>query len=733
VKPDDIAAFEMIREALADEIDQICNLILPLDDIFQLESTREFISRCDPDILFNLTDENDAELEERFQVKTVKPDSEVWRLSKFGTNLMSFSAAPTWSNKFGAAVPTSVFATNRLSNTPESLLSSVNFGYVPDLEELHLRRSIFADVSIADAPDLSELCKNIFDHEKKYCHLTTHIGFGGGGGSSIWEIDYNRERHFQEGTSVFVGSSTNLAFLYYFWNSRAYNPFSNLVWVPTELLNELQDVISSQDNLKFYVVDDDSKAHIERRFGNPSITIVERYYFSGAKTRWQCFDHSQSIQISGDTCYLQHPLEKTFSDIGIGAFVIEVQGIQECAYPVRASFWDLYHPKVGHWQLFQERFKRISRRGLAAYSLNISFENAPIDVEFPLPSYGQVMRHLFLSKGIEIHETPKSRLLSQLVNLFGGLGNAGEISKKHVFDLIYSSSPAVKTEAALKKLFPNASGDDHDSRAEAVSRAVENGTVEVSAVFATADDLYSKAKTSDKSLKKADFFSTLQTLYDNRVFLRGKHFDCPLCASNVWLPLERLSGSNYCPDCGNSINIPVHTKGAVDKDKYRLNQLLVRAVDQGQLSTLLLLNLLEKQEMRVFEFITNVEMFREANVFSDADILCRIGKKLGIAECKSSRSFPTEQIDSMVDVIKTLNLDFGIFSCLLPADSVDLAESIEYIRNKDLGFPILIVTNEALFSPSEVKLYRYLELSSAERFPVGPVVVKPKPRALTGH
>jgi hypothetical protein len=87
----------------------------------------------------------------------------------------------------------------------------------------------------------------------------------------------------------------------------------------------------------------------------------------------------------------------------------------------------------------------------------------------------------------------------------------------------------------------------------------------------------------------------------------------------------------------------------------------------------------------------------------------------------------------MVDVIKTLNLDFGIFSCLLPADSVDLAGSIEYIRKKDLDFPILIVTNEALFSPSEVKLYRYLELSSAERFPVGPVIVKPKPNAHTGH
>jgi hypothetical protein len=733
VQPDDVAAFDVIRKTLSDEIDQICNLILPLDDIFQLESTREFIRRCDPDILFNLTDEDDAALEERFQVKTVKPDSEVWRLSRFGTNLMSFMAAPTWANKFGATVPTSVFATNRLLSTPESLFSSVNFGYVPDVETLHLGGSIFADVSIVDAPGISELCKDLFNHDKKYCHLTTHIGFGGGGGSSVFEIDYNRERHFQDGVSVFVGRSTNLAFLYYFWNSRAYNPFSNMVWIPAELLNEFQRVISSQENLRFYVADADSRADVEATFDSPSITIVQRYYFSGTKTRWQCFDHSQSIQISGDTCYLQHPREKTFADLGIGAFVIEVQGIQECMYPVRASFWYLYHPKVGHWQLFQERFKRISRRGLAAYFLDISFDNAPIGVEFPLPSYSEVMRHMFLNRGLEIRETPKSRLLSQLVNLLGGLANAGQICKKHVFDLIYSSSPAVKTEVALRKLFPGASGDDHDSRVEAVSRAVENGTIEVSAVFATADDLYSKAKTSDKSLNKAEFFSTLQTLYDNRVFLRGKNFDCPLCASNVWLPLERLSNSNYCPDCGNSINIPVGANGAVDKDKYRLNQLLVRAIDQGQLSTLLLLNLLGRQEFRVFDYMTNVEIIRQGSVVSDADILFRMEKKLGMAECKSARSFPTEQIDAMVDVIRTLGLDFGIFSCLLSADSPDLAASVEYIRAKDLAFPILIVTKEALFSPSQVKLYRYLELSSAERFPVGPVVVKPKLRAPNGN
>jgi len=723
VKPDDISAFQTIIGALSDEVDQIFNLIIPVDRFFYLESTKEFVSRCDPDILFNLTDESDTGLEEHFQVKTVKPDPDIWRLSKFGTTLMSFSTAPVWASKFGATAPSSVFATKELLNTPESLFYSVNFGYAPDVKELHLDLSIFKDISITDTSEIPELDKSIFDHEKKFCHLTTHIGFGGGGGSNIWEIDFNRDRYLQKGISVFAGSSKDLAFLYYFWNSRAYNPFSNLVWIPTELLNGLRDAIKAQEDVKFYVAENDSKMFVKELFEAPTIVVVDRYYFSGAKTRWQCFDHSQTVHVSGDSCYVQHPAEKTFSDVGIGAFVIEAQGIAECTYPVRATFWDLYHPKTRNWEMFQERFKRTSRRGLAAYSLNINFDNAPVGVEFPLPSFKQVMAHLFRSKNIDIQDTPKSRLLAQLVNLIGGLENADEICRKHIFDLIYSSSPTVKTEVALRKLFPDPKETDHDMKAEAVSKAVENGTVELPVVFATADDLYSKARSANHSLNKPSFFSTLQTLYDRRVFLRGKHFDCPMCASKVWLPLERLSASNYCPDCGNLTNIPVHTNGAADKDKYRLNQLLVRAIDQGQLSTLLLLNLLNKQSFRNFDFIVNVEMLRANEVFSDADILFRIGRKLAIAECKSSRSFPIEQIDSMIEVIKDLKFDLGLFSCLLSADSVDLAKSVEYIRRKDLDFPILIFTEEALFSPSQVDLYRYLEVSTSERSLVGPIVV----------
>lgn len=723
VNSDDISSFQTIYAALADDVDQVCNLILPLDNIFYLESTREFVNRFDPDILFNFTDKSDTELESHFQVKAVKADQDIWRLSKFGTNLMSFSTTPTWSNRLGASAPTSVLASKYLSNTPDSLFNSVNFGYVPDVEELHLAGSIFKDISITHISNLSELGESIFDHDKKFCHLTTHIGFGGGGGSNIWEIDYNLPRHFGKEISIFVGSGSDLNFLYYFWNSRAYEPFSNMVWIPSELLEKFFDVINVKDEVKFYVPDENSKNTVINLFESANVTCVERYYFSGAKTRWECFNHSQTVQISGDTCHVKHPAEKTFSDIGIGTFVVEVQGFEEFVYPVRATFWDLYHPKGVHWPLFQERFKRICLRGLASYSLNVSFENTPIGVEFPLPDFKQVMQHLFLSKNIAIRETPKSRLLSQLINLIGGIENSNVICQNHIFELIYLSSPTIKTGIALKKLFPDLTGNDHDLRIEAVSKAVENGTVEVSTVFATADDLYAKAKPLAQSLKKADFFSTLQTLYDNRVFLRGKNFDCPMCESKVWLPLDRLSASNYCPDCGNLVRIPVHTNGSVDKDKYRLNQLVVRSVDQGQLSTLLLLNLFKKQSFRVFDFITNVEMLRAGTVFSDADILFRWGKKLGIAECKSSRNFSTEQIDSMIEVIETLNLDFGLFSCLLSAESADLAQSIEYIRSKKLKFPILIITKEILFSSQDVKLYRYLEVSRAEQFRSGPVLV----------
>lgn len=150
---------------------------------------------------------------------------------------------------------------------------------------------------------------------------------------------------------------------------------------------------------------------------------------------------------------------------------------------------------------------------------------------------------------------------------------------------------------------------------------------------------------------------------------------------------------------------------------------MIRSIDQGQLSTLLLLNIIKKQAFRVFDYVVNVEMFRNGKVLSDADILFRLGKKIGIAECKSSRSFPVEQIDSMIDVIKKMGFDFGLFSCFLPADSPELIESIEYIRAKNLNFPILIFTREVLFSEEPLRMYRYLGVSADDRYLKGPVLV----------
>lgn len=58
----------------------------------------------------------------------------------------------------------------------------------------------------------------------------------------------------------------------------------------------------------------------------------------------------------------------------------------------------------------------------------------------------------------------------------------------------------------------------------------------------------------------------------------------------LWFPLDSFQRTNHCVECGNELNIPIFIDGVIQSDHYKLNQLVARAIDQGQLSALLLIN-----------------------------------------------------------------------------------------------------------------------------------------------
>ena len=723
VDANDFSAFSVVIKSICDEVDQIFNLIFVNDDLLWSKVTLEFVRRHDPDIILNLSKQENSILEKHFEVVSVSPNTDQWKISRFSTKLWGMSNLPNIFQRIGATVPSQVFAADRLQNDPRSIFDNINFGFVEDIAALLLDASIFKSTVIEPIKKDAEIFEYIFDHNHKFCHLTTAIGFGSGGGFSIYEKDYNEKNYFRDGKYIFVGRYLDLSSLCYFWNTRATYGFADLAWVPLEILDIAESIIG--DDITFVVTDEIVATDIAKRFDGHKLINADQYFFSGSLDRWKCFEIEQTVIISGESVVIQHPAERHFSDMGMcGACVLEVRGFKEHAYPVRAIFWNLYRPDRAESlmnEMLKERFYRLSERGLSHYCLQVPFDEKDTAIEVKLPKFPDVVSHLFNGQGLSVHRTNKTAILEQLINLVGGLHGAKDLCQQQWFELIVSLTPTKRTEKALRKIL----GSDPGSTAlenilEIVGQARNSGAIDFPEKFSTAKGLADKANVSNAN--RNSFFKNLQYFYEKRVFLRGKNFSCSHCSSNVWLSLDSLQRVNLCPECGNETSIPVLDREG--EDYYKLNQLLVRAVDQGQMATLLVLNIFFQQNFRIFDFLSNLEVKKDNNLLTDIDLFLRIGKKLGVAECKSGSGFDSKQIDSLIEISACLKGDFVVLSSLLSSTSEELIETARYINSNNLEIPILIFSKEALFSLEPIKIYKYFQSSRNGDFPKGAIFVR---------
>lgn len=718
----DLSAFIRVFKEIIDEVDIVRNIIFLNNSDLWSEVNLEFIKRHDPDVILNLSDLDNEKLSDHFEIMSVNPNVDKYNIGRFGTNLFSFTTMPLIAEKFQEGWSNKVVAFNGLRNDLHSLFGAVNFGFIENKDDLHLDLTIFRNLEIDYINSNDDIKKYIFENEKKFINLTNGLGSGSGGGTSIWEIDYNKDNLFEKGRFIFVSSKDDLKAITYFWNTRATYYFSKLAWFPEDLLNEFATLVD--ETTCFISFTDETNLKIKNLFPSAKIINPTSYYFKGAWDRWKCFEYNQIISISDNKPIIQHPSDKCFSDIGYGgACVLEVRGLDEFIYPVRKCIGDLYAPDHHNKGMFPERFIRISGKGLSKYVLQFEpFDTTGLTVSFKLPTYEEVIKRLFEHQGYKINRTAKSSIIEQLVNLLGGIAESAVICRKDIFELLISLTPKKRTEKAIEKLFGrDVSRLDRDEILALVGKVKETGAVAFPTITMSIEQLVGKANI--KSAEKIPFFHTIQNLYDKKILLRGKSFNCLNCSSIIWLPLEELSRNNFCHECGNEIQIPVYLNGKPESDFYRLNQLVVRAVDQGQLSTLLLLNYFAKQKYRVYDFFTNLEISSGDNLITDIDVLVRIGKKLGIGECKSSSGFSKKQVDEIITLALKLKFDFVLFSCLLTKEDTEIQELEQYIGSIKINIPVFIFTSNELFSESPNKFYEYFELRHAENFIKGAVLV----------
>lgn len=719
----DIESFIRVLREISDEIDSAHNLILINHaDLFS-KVNKEFVKRHDPDIILNLSEIGNEILSNNFESFTVKPVNDTFKIGRFGADLFSFTTLPLLVEKFNEGLHEKVWAADIIENSPLSLMKSVNFGLVESKEKLNLGLTIFKNVEIVPILSKDDIAENILKNENKFISLTNSLGSGSGNGTSIWEVNYNHENLFEGNHPyLFISPSTALSSIVYFWNTRATYCFSALAWIPVELWNEYSFIVDSETTLVCF--DDQTHELLKAEFPKNKIIRPTRPFFKGRNDRWSCFEQNQNVNIQDNKLFVQHPANKCFSDIGLGsACILEIRGLDEFIYPVRECLGDLYKPDSHYKDMFPERFSRISCRGFSKYELHFEpLHTAGLTTVIKLPSFMEVVSHLFKEKGFEVRKTTKSSIVEQLLGLLGGAKGTGMICSENIFTLLVSLTPKHRTEKVIERLLGNScSGSDKEEILSIVGKAKETGAVSFPTITMSLEQLLGKANI--KSQQKAQFFEAIQNLYDRRLLLRGKNFNCPHCESNVWLSLDDLKRINFCYECGNEINLPVSINQKPEADYYKLNQLVTRAVDQGQLSTILLLNYFASQQYRVFNFMANYEVFDESVLITDIDLIVRMGNKIGICECKTSSGFDQKQIDGMIDMCSKFKFNFGVLSCLLRKNEAEVVEAINYIRTKAIDIPIFIFTQEELFATSHIQFSKFFELTRKDEFITGPVLV----------
>lgn len=729
INENDFVTFNTIFKHLMSEIDGIYNLIFESSPLIFESNITEFVNRFDPDVIINYSTIEDITLAKNFRTEVHNAQKRDFNLFRYGSPLYTFTGMPYLSIKYPDLLPKNVYSSSNVSTEPSDLFFGLNYGIINKKDYVRLKRSqsIFKDTLIECAQTKANIKDTIFDEQRKFCLITNKIGSGHKTSGSIYAINHNLPNFFEKDNIFFISKANNLNNILFFWNERVAFSHAKTAWLPIELLDTEINVIEN-NTILIYTNDSDAQKLKTKYPNNKSIKIKE-YYFNVENERWSDFEHDQNIILDNEKVVIRHPNEKTFSDTGLGGcYVLDIKGNTTFNYPKNYFFDELLRARHIDKEIFPTYFTRYSNKGISRYIQHFSpFDTSGITDAFNIPDFSSTLHFHFNKIGYTLKETPKTFILSQVINLLKGLKNCKLLCDRKIYTFINKITPANRTESIIKSHLPELLKSPHkDTITAYLGRLNDIGDVVIPSKILTIENILpdiADAEIKDKELRKENTILKVQQLYNNKILLRGKNFTCEHCTASLWFALEDFSRINYCNECGNSINIPITTTNKSTGDHYKINHLVSRAVDQGQLATLLLIHYLYKQNTNI-SYITNHEIYEKSELLSDIDVCVKFGNKLGLCECKSKQSFSEKQINELVFIANKIDCDFIILSSLLTKDDDEISRSMDYIKEKNINIPIFIITNEELFSPNPKYLYSYFEVNHlTNQFHRGPILI----------
>lgn len=716
IEPDDILKLIKIIELISSEINGYSNLILVNDKDLRNENTLNFINWHDPDIIVNCSNCSDDLIEEAFKIKII----DYSYINQISTPLMMFDNLPDFVKLLWKGEGF-VHANFNSEINENDLLKIVNFGLIKEDLRQNLKNTIFKNIEIKDieSVDNEKNFINILkDQKENFLFISESLSLTSIG-DSVWSENHNPNDYFKDPTIV-IGNYNDLKSIAYFWNMRATYPLSGIMWLPYELFSIYQNHLCEYKKICLF-----GNEEIRNQIINKNHCFIQidssKYYFKGLIDEWRAFEHHQNISIIENKAMITHPENKFFSSNGFNlSFILEIRGFDEVLLPKSNSLGNLFiNP---NFKLLPYDFARISQKGLAIFSNNFEpFISSPLIEEIDLPDERKIFEAFFLEHDFNLRETKGVRIVEQLINLLGGYKQLEIIANITVFELLIKLTPK-RIERIVKlvtsKLNNNISEDE--IREQIINNIGMITTISSNIIV----DLLKMNSLLGIKKDKRDFYDYVQRLYNRKILLRGKSFDCPSCHSRLWFPLESIEQENRCYCCNQVVNIPVYQGNEISSDSFRLNELMVNAVDQGVLPLLLVINYLSKQSFKVKRFLSNYEIINKSNgkLVAEIDLIFTLSRRIGLGEIKADRGFESSQIDRLIQVAKILSVDMLLFATLKDKTSTEVVDLVNYLKDASLNIPAFIICKDLLFDKSPKMIDKYFE-AHLNRFPKGPILL----------
>jgi hypothetical protein len=358
--------------------------------------------------------------------------------------------------------------------------------------------------------------------------------------------------------------------------------------------------------------------------------------------------------------------------------------------------------------LFDYYFARIGANGLSVFYNQ--FEPMNLDsifLELGIPSSKSIFETYLGQYGYKIKTTSGENTFQRFLELIGSISEIRLIRNEMAFKLFLKMTP-LRGKKIAKEIASELKDNSLIDRLDEIISKRLNSAVISAPVIKTIDDICSSLGL--QSSDKPQLFEILGILNRQKILLRGKYFDCSSCQTHLWYQLDQIEREIKCYACNAITTIPVSVGSKELVDSYKLNELVMVAMDQGVVPVLYVLSYLHEILVGGYHYLAEFEFFEAGNSVADGeiDLILNCIGKVGLFEVKAQRGFDKNQFERMVKVAKKIEADFIVLATLLPKDHPELVDVKDWLKNS--GFNHYLLSLEELLMGDPKKNKEFIKL-----------------------